>query len=489
MGYPMHEDMETATFWSNSVNVRGVRFDGRFHDQYGHDLGARQITPEEVVARLSTTGQANGGPPAHLYEVTTDEAASALNRMVKDFDSGKPWWRKLLTLIYNPEGAIKDELFEMAKNAMDASLPARRFWHDHQFARGDRIYIATHVADPTGETTIRCSCSLVSSDGHRFIQHGGSFNRREIQATDNYYGALADPPPPEEYQPYQIPNLDAYRDTLFVRFKNHASGAYLCASPDGNTARVLHGDVPYNPLQYSTYWTRASDGGGSAVKLWNAKTRKWLMRPSSDDSARLVAQYTGDANQRWTQPSLLGLAETVWLSSQGERSNLVGKSDGSTFFYLPLQEAADQQWTVETFTVDVDRVPDGKSFRIMHCQTGQYITLGQGNADHATLRPTLGTDQLFTLERWNGAYRFYNAAANVYLTYFQNWKFLGGYSNTGMVDQSWEVPLLDHRAGFQLRSRAPTVGGSNHLYYKDNDFGVFSGDYGDQLWVLQLEHS
>lgn len=124
----------------------------------------------------------------------------------------------------------------------------------------------------------------------------------------------------------------------------------------------------------------------------------------------------------------------------------------------------------------------------MHCQTGRYITMGPNDASHASLQPTDDSNQLFVLEKsGEGDFRLRNIKYNVYLTYFGSWKYLGGYSSTVYQDQHWGAEIADKNAGFHLFNRLSSLGGNNHLFFKDNAFGLYGGDYPDQLWVLQLE--
>jgi hypothetical protein len=74
-----------------------------------------------------------------------------------------------------------------------------------------------------------------------------------------------------------------------------------------------------------------------------------------------------------------------------------------------------------------------------------------------------------------------------YLTFFQQSQKLGFYPTNGgdYLDQHWELYNPSDRCGFLLCNKAQAAG-SNHLYYKDSKFGVYSGEYSDQRWIAVL---
>ena len=130
----------------------------------------------------------------------------------------------------------------------------------------------------------------------------------------------------------------------------------------------------------------------------------------------------------------------------------------------------------------------GKAFRIMHRKTGQYITMDPSDAGKASLKSTDDSNQLFILEKaGENDYRLRNVRYNVYLTYFANWKYLGGYSSTGYQDQHWGMNDAGGNNGIQLFNRWTGFSGNNHLFFNGTNFGLYFGDYDDQQWLLQYE--
>ncbi|MDC3962079.1 hypothetical protein [Polyangium jinanense] len=240
MGYPMHEDPETATFWANVARVDGVRFN-------------RQTNSKSAP---STPAEKGSGPGADLYEITTDAAANTINDMVAASDAFN-WWGELITMLYNPAGAFRDVVFEIVGDAMKAGIAARKFWHDHKFAKGDRIYISTNVAYPSGEVTVYCGCSVLGSDYNRFIQKGSSFSREDMQRIDNYYGAIPDPLPPVVQLKLDSRNITVRRTSMTLDKGSWVPGkeppetldihSVICeVSADGVTAPVgVSGQIVY----------------------------------------------------------------------------------------------------------------------------------------------------------------------------------------------------------------------------------------------------
>lgn len=300
--------------------------------------------------------------------------------------------------------------------------------------------------------------------------------------------------PPYNSDPMYIkPNLSAYADTMFVRACN-ASG-YLAATRDKEGVEVLDHSEPYNPLEYPSYWSIQPEHGNDTreIKILNVYAQKWLTDYSTANNkvGLYPVGYADYEDQHWDITEIGKNPEVVTIRNSATGLNLFINSSGGIGVYNP--DYADQHFTIQTFTVHTENIPDGVTFRIMHAQTGKYITITE--AGTARLDDTDANNQLFYIKNLDGDLKICNVAYNSYLTFYwtENSSGLGTCSMSYNAyehspDQVWEFSTDPELAGVYIKNKLGIQKGMPNLYYDTGGvFGLYSGNFQDQLWVFQLE--
>lgn len=299
---------------------------------------------------------------------------------------------------------------------------------------------------------------------------------------------------------YSVPDLSHYAETVFFRARNVARGTYLSAKDNSEDVGVRGFDVPFNPLTMREYWAvhpMEHAGDGTIAKILNTATNKWLTCFSSDGNRiGLLSQGMPDyQDQHWWLVERSTDPEIVKLGNAYVSGNIVAAAEDRTFLYPDLATAKDQEWYVETCTVDIHKVPPGRPFRLMQASTGQFIAGdGSGNAVlvsgvgmfEAAMESIHARDAHFVLEpHGSDDFRIKSIQYQKYLTFYENDNCLGLYpQNAGDYrDQHWKFRVESHQAGFYMLNQSTKAGGSNHLFHNGQRFGLYGGDYPDQLWV------
>lgn len=318
------------------------------------------------------------------------------------------------------------------------------------------------------------------------------------------HGQISDVPNPDPV--YKVPDLSEYADKFFFRVRNARYGTFLYAKDNDSDVGVRSADIPFNPLTMREYWSVSPiDAGDSThnVKILNTATNKWLTCYTSDSNriGLYPVGYTDYSDQHWNLNEVSQDPETVKIQNVANGGNLVGSDSDHTFIYGNIDSSDDQKWKVETLTVDIHKIPEGKNFRIMHAKTGMFMYCTPDNKIIGMSESSIISQFLsgmgygpacFNVETdRNGKYKLKSNKYKSYLTFYDNndGNYLGLYpDNAGdYSDQHWDIVIESHHAGFYLRNQGGSFGGSNYLYYKDNGFGVYNGTYDDQLWVAVLD--
>lgn len=299
--------------------------------------------------------------------------------------------------------------------------------------------------------------------------------------------------PPDDTEPlYARPDLSKYKDGMFFRLRNIKDNSLLYSEDDQSTLGTRVIDVPFNPLEYPEYWSVNPSGNSDLrdVKVLNTLTNKWLTCYSADgDRIGLYSVgYEDFLDQHWSIVELGQNPLAVKLANSAVNGRLVGgEANGSVFLYPDLPQAVDQQWYPESFCINVDDIPDSAQFRIMHAKDGLYITgadctLGTYIAFGSYVGPI--TQQHFVLRKANSGYYICTPDNNTYLRFNQSEGKLLFDSYSDTLEIIWNFRTVSTKSGFIITNGAPAAYGSQ-LYW-NNAFGLYHGDYDDQLWVAQL---
>lgn len=310
---------------------------------------------------------------------------------------------------------------------------------------------------------------------------------------------------------YTRPDLSAYGDRFFFTLQNCSTGTYLYSETDDYTVGVqparAPGAIPFNPRTMREYWSVSPVDAGDIthnVKILNTATNKWLTCFSSaGNKVGLVSfNYTDYRDQHWSLSEVGQAPETIRMKNAEIGQNLVGAPDGHTFMYNPIDSYwNDQSWLVKTYTSDIHNIPSDKFFRIMHAQTGLYMGYRDAPGDgyevvmlnHSGNPVDGGKSATFLHVNpqrvSDGVYKLICIASGYYLTFYGDDRRLNFYPSqyADYPDQHWRIEIESHHAGFYLKNQGPAFAGSENLYYKSNNFGLFGGGYDDQLWVAVLE--
>lgn len=302
-------------------------------------------------------------------------------------------------------------------------------------------------------------------------------------------------PPYDSDLIYTKPDLSAYADTMFIRACN--SSGYLSATQDQIGVELVKHSLPYNPLEYPSYWTIHPEDGDDTkkIKILNIYSQKWLTDFSSQGNT--VGLYPiGDTDyedQHWNITEICKNPEIVTINNSYTGGNLYADNNVGIGIFAP--DYPNQHFTIQTFTIDINNIPEGITFRIMHAQTGKYITLTESG--DAFIYDTYNDNQIFYLKNINGDIKICSVAYNAYLTFY--WTDSEYKLSTCSMeytayeycsDQVWEFSIDPEFAGIYIKNKQGENKGRPNLYYnKDNGFGLYFGYFADQLWVLQLEES
>lgn len=305
--------------------------------------------------------------------------------------------------------------------------------------------------------------------------------------------------PPDNTEPlYARPDLSKYRDGMFFRLRNVASGELLSATDDAASLRVRTIDVPFNPLEYPDYWSLSPNGTDQVhnAKILNTFNKKWLTCYSSDENkiGLYPVGYTDYPDQHWNIVDWAQSPQIIKLQSSAINGYLVGSTENdSVFIYPGIDSADDQQWRPESFCVDVTDIPDSTKIRIMHAKEGKYITVMDEVTDSmrlCILNSYLGNSILRYFEQQSFVVKqaesgYYICNGEYYLRYNQENSRLemDGYWNT--PDLIWDFKTISTRSGFLIINRASSRYGSQLFY--NGGFGLYGGDHDDQIWVAQLD--
>lgn len=292
---------------------------------------------------------------------------------------------------------------------------------------------------------------------------------------------------------HQAMDRSRFDDTLFFRAKNQALGRYLAADPGGNGAGLQADGGPFAPLEQPTYWTLIpKDTDTHDIKILNVKTQELLAVPSTQTN-QVVLDSLGEPGirtQHWDVQVISTNPKTVLLENVAAQGYLSGTSANGLAVHPPAASDPHLRWLIETFTTQAESIDTNHAVRLMHSQTGKYITLAPRSGEQASLETTADANQWFVLERAsNGDYRLKNVKYKTYLAFLTNERFLTGIEpdQTDAQAQSWSVRLISKTTGFQLHNTWPGFGESNHLSFVNGVFGLSGGNSPEQLWVLQLE--
>lgn len=270
MDYPVTESNKTARFWANASQIPGIRTNGQYYGGYSKSAeaewfdGTNMADEEfwrEYTKRVPPAEKNIPGVVSYLYEIGSDSAADAINDLVRNSDQKDPWWRNLITALFNPEGAIKNEIMYMVGKAEDAADDSQKFWHEHNFRNGDRIFIDFDTDYPGGENTnYRIGCSVIGSNGYRLTQNNNTkiyqsemiITSRQYSCSDGVgYLKLNIFTPPEykfsrKITSISLPDAELLYDVTF------GSGNFCLVIAPGHLGDALNTLVVQFTLQYSS---------------------------------------------------------------------------------------------------------------------------------------------------------------------------------------------------------------------------------------------
>src|SRR5699024_10379561 len=114
----------------------------------------------------------------------------------------------------------------------------------------------------------------------------------------------------------------------------------------------------------------------------------------------------------------------------------------------------DQHFTIQTFTTDVNQIPEGVTFRIMHAESGKYITIS--DRGDAYINDTDYNNQLFYIKNLDGDIKICTVRYHSYLTFYWNDKL--GTCQMGTVydhnpDQVWEFATAPKFSGVYIQNK------------------------------------
>ncbi|EGG18537.1 hypothetical protein DFA_04031 [Cavenderia fasciculata] len=305
---------------------------------------------------------------------------------------------------------------------------------------------------------------------------------------------------------YTTPNLDKYSDTYFLRVRNMEGGAtrgtFLTAqSPakENNPVYCTEGSsIPYDPLNLGQYWTIApNQAGGYGITLINSfndkdsgRVQSRTLQWSSDYSIKTSTDQPDDAHKiNATVVQQNPLTVKVWAS--GSSGVLTAGNPGTpVWFTVESPTNMLQQWLVETYTVDISKIPTDRSFMIKHCKTGLYLNQTQNNDapcindydyNHGFLQ--------FNIEPAPQSGTFYlRGLGNTYCGYAPK-SLVCQHTQDGSANFLWQFKTVSHHAGFQIINLGaakayPSTPGQDplqYLFYKEGAIGYWNGLYDDQV--------
>jgi hypothetical protein len=296
---------------------------------------------------------------------------------------------------------------------------------------------------------------------------------------------------PEDSEPlYTLPDLSSYMDTMIFRVRNDAG--YITANRNSGRIEQIPNSEPFNPFEYPSYWTIVPDhstGNEKKSKILNIFHQQWLTDLSSQNN--VVGLYPTNAtnydDQHWIVNEVSVNPEVVTLKNYATNAYLYGNSDTGVGIYAPGYP--DQEFTVQTFIFNPAKVPEGARFRIMHVQTGQYLTIA--DSGDAYMAELYDNTQLFYLVDRDDQKKICNYHYNSWLTYYWNNKQGTCPMDAGQyidqLDQLWLLEPAPEDSGMLLRNAFGAANGRPDLFYNDAvGFGLYSpeADFTDQTWVI-----
>lgn len=299
--------------------------------------------------------------------------------------------------------------------------------------------------------------------------------------------------PPIDTDPmYAKPDLSKYDDGFFFRLRNKVHNVLMYAEPlesegdkDVNARQV---DSPFNPLTMAEYWSVHPEPNDSpmAMRIMNTANQTWLTC-FSNYSGQIGQVSSGTADyddQHWTIDSLSESPQLVQLRNSEVAGTIVWNThDGHVFMYPPADSNNENEWLPETFFVNVNDLPDGVPFRLMHANDGKYITTDSDDGSTDLKSYADASSQLYQLER-SGEYYLITQGDGFLGFDYGSGKllYMGNYTEAEQEGIYWSIRADSANAGFYLVNKHSGL----QLYYKDGGWGLYNGDYDDQLFVAQI---
>ena len=306
--------------------------------------------------------------------------------------------------------------------------------------------------------------------------------------------------PPDDTEPaYVKPDLSQYADGFFFRLRSQAHGGLMFAQSSQmqvQNVSIRQVDSPFNPLTTPEYWSMHPEPNADsmALRILNTSNNSWLTDFSQSNSfIGQVSFGTYDyEDQHWVANSVSDSPRVIELANSAAPGYaLVWNSKvNKVFLYPPGASGGDQNWQPETFFVNIEDLPEGVPFRIMHAYDGKYITYIQQAASLELFSyvPAGGlfseiANQLFTLKRMGNAYMIIDSVGRVVSGQPDGSLHLLS-ENTTSPQACWIFNTDSSKAGFYMVSQNPSPYGG-YLYY-NNGWGMYHPPGDDQLWVAQI---
>ncbi|EGG20898.1 hypothetical protein DFA_00764 [Cavenderia fasciculata] len=302
---------------------------------------------------------------------------------------------------------------------------------------------------------------------------------------------------------YIEPNLDKYADVFFCKLLNVQHKNYLSAKNYGQNDLTMSAShiQPYDPFNFHEYFAVQPHHSGQSYEIKIFST----VNGNSGQISRYVKTSGGigvtgeseSSDQVFTVALLHDNPPTVRLSQGGYQ--LVGSDNNKApFLYPKIDTALDQQWNVETYTVDMHKIPTNRRIRIMHAKTGMFLSAL--NEKMTLVEGTVNNDQMwFYIEPAKAANNYDIVPNQFIISYYQGYKYyLGANRDKQFVPggyyafaNKWEFQIGGNHSGFLIKSLVDDWStlsqGYNNLFYKNGEFAFWCGDFDDQdIFVLHI---
>jgi hypothetical protein len=299
--------------------------------------------------------------------------------------------------------------------------------------------------------------------------------------------------------PYRAPDLSKYDSVMFFRLRNVSLGIYLDVNGQENVTTTSNSS-PYDPLRHSQYWTISPvESGGTDLHILNIVHNKLLSVYQTPFDYRYRWHFkTGltsidvddSLNLRWKVHRNSKDPFSILLENQFKGAHL--NINNGELRCDPYIDSANVSWNVEVFVDDISRIPDRVYFRIMHCATGKYITMDKALyfslEDFVARQDTEKKYQTFYLRKHGGNDVKFCTGEGHYIVFDQATNALRAQpdNSSDNPNQHWATTIPNDHCGFFLRNKSSL---EEHLYYKDDHYGLYGGSYSDQRWIIQLHLS